>query len=87
MSDDEFPKTIEMVYVRRCVDLLSLVFNDEGQPVATYGCDCGSITEMVFEDVTKARSGTHELAFTCDGCLSSHWVTFTIQDREAAGDG
>jgi len=45
-------------------------------------CDCGTATHLVI-DWEPGAAGKHEIAVTCDGCGTPHWVTVTI----GAGDG
>jgi hypothetical protein len=49
-------------------------------------CDCGTSTHVV--TIVKDAAGEWiptpmEFAFTCDGCLSSHWVVLLAMDAEA----
>ena len=77
MADEPF------IMMRRGADLLGLTFNDNGCPVVTYGCDCGHLTSIVLEDVGAVPNGTIEVAYTCDGCTTPHWLTFTVWERDA----
>lgn len=40
-------------------------------------CDCATITEIVVE-IEPGVTGTKELAWICDGCLTAHWFTVTV---------
>lgn len=80
LSDRPRPM-IQMWHVRRGAHLLGAVLDDEGRPVVSVCCDCATQTDLVV-DAKTAPNGTYEMAFTCDGCRTSHWMTFTI-DREA----
>jgi hypothetical protein len=48
-------------------------------------CDCATITVLAFE-IDPGVSGTKELAFTCDGCLTPYWYTLTIPEPTPGGD-
>ena len=38
-------------------------------------CDCGNFTHLRIEFEDGAELEAHEVPFTCDGCLSTHWFT------------
>ena len=38
-------------------------------------CDCGTITQLTIQVDDGAVLPDHEVPFTCDGCLSTHWWT------------
>jgi len=40
----------------------------------TLGCDCGTTTHLVIE-VEGVLTRPREVGVTCDGCLTTHWVT------------
>lgn len=58
---------------------LSASVNGDGQPVLSGLCDCGSSTDVVF---VGGGPGT-DVAFTCDGCGSTHWLTITVTQPSA----
>ena len=72
--------------MRRGADLLDMVFDADGQPVASIGCDCGTVTDITLEGVDQIQRqdgwGTREFAYTCDGCQTSHWLTLAIGKPE-----
>jgi len=37
-------------------------------------CDCGTSTQVTLQADGSIQDG-HELAVTCDGCQSVHWLT------------
>lgn len=43
-------------------------------------CDCGGLIQLVIEDV-GAIIEPREIAVTCDGCQTSHWITITPQGK------
>lgn len=45
-------------------------------------CDCGTATNVVLDADGTIQDG-HELAVTCDGCQSVHWLTL----RAVTSDG
>lgn len=75
---DDLSKTIRLSRIQRSAHLLSVTLDEDGNPVATIGCDCSAVTELVLAGAAGARVGTQEVAFTCDNCLTSHWVTFHV---------
>ncbi len=48
-------------------------------PVFQCLCDCGTVTDVTLADLQYANigAGVLEVAFTCDGCETSHWLTLT----------
>lgn len=80
---EELPKTIRMRPIERSAHLFSVVLDEDGNPVATIGCDCSAVTELVLAGAVGARVGTQEVAFTCDGCMSSHWLKLQINPPPA----
>lgn len=78
------PEMIPMYPVRRGAVLIDARLDEEGRPAVTFACDCSVVTVLVLE-VDGAANGSHELAFTCAGCLSSHWVTFTLRGEVPRG--
>lgn len=61
---------------RRGVDFLGAKIV-EGEILVTFGCDCGQVTELLLIRFNHVGN-IIETAFTCDKCLSVHWVTFEI---------
>ena len=55
---------------------------DGDHPVLEMICDCGVVTEAVFE-IDPGFVGAWEVAVTCDGCVSVHWVTMLIEPAAA----
>lgn len=51
-----------------------LAYNDDGDPVLTMWCDCGTTTVLTVAGVSTVPVGT-EIAVTCDGCLTTRWIT------------
>lgn len=49
----------------------------EGEILVTFGCDCGQVTELMLIRLNHVGN-VIETAFTCDQCLSAHWITFEI---------
>jgi hypothetical protein len=45
-------------------------------------CDCGTATQLVLQVDGSVQDG-HELAVTCGGCQSPHWLTL----RAVTSDG
>ena len=43
-------------------------------------CDCGHTTEVLVE-VGLDPPEVSEIAITCEGCRTSHWVTLTFRAR------
>jgi hypothetical protein len=71
------------ITMRRGADLLGATLDDDGRPVVTCGCDCGQVTDLVMEGADTARSVFEfEVAYTCDGCMTSHWLTFKLRDAD-----
>lgn len=59
----------------RGVDCIGVTFVG-GSPVFAFACDCGIVTAVVVEALAADDpTETLEFAFTCDGCISNHWVT------------
>ena len=44
----------------------------DGQVRALITCDCGTATDLTVE-IRGEVPGSAELAYTCDGCQTSHW--------------
>ena len=44
------------------------------------GCDCGTSTQLVIEWDHTHPVPAQEIAFTCDGCQSTHWLTIGPPD-------
>jgi len=45
-------------------------------------CDCGTVTEVTLVSFTVIPDRSpQEMAFTCDGCQSSHWFTIGVSGR------
>ena len=52
----------------------------DGNPVFTVTCDCATVTALKLEVETSSASvpsADSQFAFTCDGCMSTHWVTIS----------
>lgn len=84
MADSDTPALSDrprpIIQMRRAAYVLGAVVDEEGRPVVSVCCDCATTTDVVLAGTLP--NGTYEIAFTCDGCRTSHWMTFTI-DREA----
>lgn len=52
---------------------------EDGSPVLECMCDCGVVTHV---KLVGPAVGSVEVAYTCDGCESSHWLTVSIVERE-----
>jgi hypothetical protein len=77
----EFPMTMTMRLRRGMASILAGGLDDAGRPVLTCACDCATITEVIL-NCDGAESGTYEVAYTCDGCQTSHWLTITLSGRD-----
>lgn len=48
-------------------------------------CDCATTTILTIDPDEAAQvTETRDIPFTCEGCLSVHWLTFV--PREVSGD-
>jgi hypothetical protein len=65
--------------VKRSLEWANVAANADGLVVLTFLCDCAVVTELVTEMVADdlPPAVTQELAYTCDGCQTTHWFTFT----------
>jgi hypothetical protein len=61
----------------RSLELVEISADKDGRPVLSCLCDCGTVTAVIF---AVAESAAAEVAYTCDGCQSSHWMTVTAGD-------
>lgn len=83
MADSDTPALSDqpqpIIQMRRGAYVIGAVVDEDGCPVVTVCCDCAAVTDLVLADANTTPNGTYEVAFTCDGCVSSHWVTFKIR--------
>jgi hypothetical protein len=68
--------------LRRSIAAVEWLQPDRDDQVrALITCDCGTATDLTVEirdggeAVRSVPSGSAELAFTCNGCGTSHWFT------------
>jgi hypothetical protein len=57
-----------------------VALDGDGNPILEVLCDCGNLTLCMFE---QGRPPDGEWAFTCDGCVTVHWVR-TIRNQVAS---
>jgi hypothetical protein len=50
-----------------------------GNTVLVCLCDCGTVTNV---ELVGTIVQTQEIAYTCEGCLSSHWMTISMTKLE-----
>jgi len=62
--------------INRGVECLEAMINPNGFPAFKLLCDCGFITILIVEDLSEySKTDAIELAYTCDSCSTSHWMT------------
>lgn len=62
----------------RGVECVGVIFDEiTNDPVFKMQCDCGTLTELQARDLSLPENDGDalEFAYTCDGCVSSHWMT------------
>ena len=59
---------------RRSLELLTVGANAADDIVLLLLCDCGTATELTLEGL-RPSDARREFAYTCDDCLSTHWLT------------
>jgi hypothetical protein len=63
--------------VSRALEAVTLLGqDDEDRPVFECLCDCGTTALVVVALPDGPCSG--ECAYTCDGCLTSHWMRLSV---------
>lgn len=65
----------------RGLEYVELLGPDEnGDPVFRCLCDCATVTDVTLAraDVMLQHGAVQEIAYTCDGCESAHWMTIAI---------
>lgn len=57
----------------RSLEHVALAITEDGSPVLSCLCDCGTNTHVKVIISEQAQSAA--FAYTCDGCTTSHWLT------------
>ena len=62
--------------MNREVMCLESIIDSNGHPIFKLLCDCGTVTDLIIEDLSiHSKTNATELAYTCNGCSTSHWMT------------
>jgi hypothetical protein len=66
--------------VNRSLIAVSFRHGEDGDLVVTCTCDCATTTEVHVDMPPEGRAD--EFAYTCDGCLSPHWMAIESRPLE-----
>jgi transcription initiation factor IIE alpha subunit len=64
------------------LELVRSAVDEEGRPVLTCLCDCGTVTDVTLADLPLTHGLVQELAYVCDGCESPHWITIAVSEEQ-----
>lgn len=70
----------------RSLEYVEVKVDEDRNIVLRCLCDCGSVTEVTLASFTVIPDrSAQEMAFTCDGCQSSHWFTIGVSGGDSRG--
>jgi hypothetical protein len=82
----EEPEISDAAVLRSLVEV-TIGVDEDGQPVLMCLCDCATATALTLVGLRPDSGAIHEFAYTCDGCLTSHWHTLAVAYGPEAGGG